>query len=152
VMQRGYISYESQVSVPRDATSSASVSLKPTVQRRVSYVLVGATLAGLGVGAGLVVGAIVKDREASDLFALTKKGHISSTTLDQYMSAREMRGVLTGTSVGVMLLAAGVGAAAAFTYSFDSSSRSTGGPAPKEARLSATPLPGGGIVSVGVGF
>jgi hypothetical protein len=123
-----------------------------TVQRQVSYVLVGTAVAGLSAGAAFVIAAIVKDSEASDLYAVAKYQNIDRPTLDQYVSARDTRSDMIGASVGTIFLSVAVGAAAAFTYSFDSSSRSTGGPVRKEARLSATPLPGGGIVSLGLGF
>ena len=152
VMQRGYIPYDEPFSINRAWTSDINVTLKPTTQRRASYVLFGTAIAGLGIGAALIIGTVVKDSEATDIYNRAKEGNIDRVTLERYQSALGTRNAFALTAGLTELLAVGVGVTAAATYYFDSPSRRPEGSDRHDARISLTPLAGGGFISLGLGF
>jgi hypothetical protein len=109
-------------------------------------------MAGFGIGTALTITAIVKDTEAAEIYAKAQKGNIDRDMLMRYSSALDSRNLLAGASVGTILFAVGVGVTTGVTYWFDSSSHVPAGSGRQEARISVTPLAGGGFVSVGSAF
>jgi tetratricopeptide (TPR) repeat protein len=152
VMRRGYVPYDERISIERAWTTSLNVALKSTNQRRLSYFLFGTSMAGFGIGTALTITAIVKDTEAAEIYAKAQKGNIDRDMLMRYSSALDSRNLLAGASVGTILFAVGVGVTTGVTYWFDSSSHVPAGSGRQEARISVTPLAGGGFVSVGSAF
>lgn len=152
VTQRGYLPYEEKISIQRSWTSSLNVQLKMTTQRRASYFLFGASMVGFGLGAGLLVATIIKDKEADDIHRKTKTANLRREELEQYSRALTMRDQLSGATIIAESAAVGLGVASGFTYLVDSSSQAPNKSTRTEARMSVTPLPGGGFVSVGFGF
>lgn len=152
VTQRGYVPYDKLISLERAGSSSLNVSMKPTAQRRASYLLFGASMVGFGIGAGLIVATIVKDSEASTIYERAKKENIDRSMLERYLDARSTRDILLGSTSAIESLAFGLGIASAATYFFDSSSRSNPPGGRNEARISVAPLAGGGFMSVNVQF
>jgi tetratricopeptide (TPR) repeat protein len=152
VMKLGYVAYDERISIERAWTSSVNVALKPTTQRRVSYFLFGTSMVGLGTGTVLAIAAIAKGTEAEHIYDQAKKENIHRATLARYISARDTGDILSVSSFGLILLGVGVGVSAGATYLFDSSSRIPIAPGRIEARMSVSPLPGGGFVSLGFGF
>lgn len=152
VTQRGYVPHEERISIERAWTSSLNVQLNSTTQRRLSYFLFGASLTGFGVGAGLVLASIAKDAEAAEIYKKTESGNISRETLNTYRTALDRRNTyILGTALADFA-AVSLGVTAGITYLFDSSSRLPNNSTRNDARISVTPLVGGGFVSVGLGF
>lgn len=156
VSQRGYVSFDERISIERAQSSLVNVSLLPTTQRKVSYLLFGTSM--LALGAGTVMAFVAFDKE-SDALAIhnemvgsanTPGVNVDAATLDKYINTLDARDKLAGASTGAFLLAFVVGSAAGATYWFDSSQQRSEGPS--MAQFSATPLAGGGFVSVGMRF
>lgn len=152
VTQRGFLPYSAHISINRAGTRDMTVALRSTTQRRASYILFGTSMAGLGVGAIIAIASIAKDAEAAKLYDKAKKENIDRDELERYTSALDDRNNFAGSSAGLLLLSLGLGVAAGATYWFDSSSRLPSAPRRSEARISVTPLAGGGFVSLGSAF
>ncbi|HRI68657.1 MAG TPA: PEGA domain-containing protein [Polyangium sp.] len=152
VMHRGYVSFDERVSIVRAETTSMTVALKPTTQRRVSYALFGTTIAALGASTALAITTIVKDAEAAAIYNKARTQNIDRQSLMRYADVREDRNILLGSTLGTIVFSLGLGVATAATYWFDSPVTTSGGSGRRDARISLTPLPGGGYMSVGAGF
>lgn len=152
VTQRGYFPYEEKIAIERAWTSSLNVQLNPTNQRRASYFMFGTSMTGFALGAGLLIASIAKDSEAAEIYKMTESSNISRGLLISYRSALGTRDDLILATVFTDIAAVGLGVAAGFTYLFDSSSRMPNKSTRNDARISVTPLVGGGFVSIGLGF
>lgn len=152
VTQRGYLPHEEKISIERAWTSGLNIQLNPTNQRRASYFMFGSSMAGFGLGAGLLIASIAKDNEAAQIYKQTESGNLTRDMLNKYRSALGTRNDLILATVLADFAAVSLGVAAGFTYLFDSSSRLPTNTRRNDARISVTPLVGGGFVSVGLGF
>lgn len=152
VTQRGYLPHEEKIAIERAWTSSLNVQLNPTNQRRASYFMFGTSVTAVALGAGLLIASIAKNTEAEEILKKTESGNISRDLLVSYRSALGTRDDLILATVLTDVAAVSLGVAAGFTYLFDSSSRLPNNSTRNDARISITPLVGGGFVSIGLGF
>lgn len=152
VTRRGYVPYDKPYSVDRASSNTLTVTLPPTTQRKLTYVLFGASMTGFSVGTALIIASIAKDAEAADILDKAKKENIDRGTLEKYINAYDVRNALILSTSAMELVAVGLGVASAATFVFDSSSRVNATPGRNEARFSVAPLTGGGFVSMGLRF
>jgi len=141
VTRRGHETHVERVAITPGEERRIDVTLRPTVQRRVSYWMFGGAFATLGVGAMLAVGAGTNQETAAELYERATTRNLSEEERGRYTSALIARDAMRAASVGVFGLSAALGAAGAITYWFDDPT--TRG-ARMEVRAAAAPLPGGG--------
>lgn len=119
VTSTGHVPFQTSVSVERGATELVQASLPRTLQRRVSFGLMGVTAATL-LGAGVLSGAALNaESQSRGVLSATSTRSLTPSELADYNASLELRDDLRTGAVVLFGAAAAVGLVSAGLYVFD---------------------------------